>query len=109
MSNYNSIMKGLSEAIEYEQGKSGSAKSDKVNISKLPEISGNEIKKIRLSCHLTQQSFSAVLGVSKKTIEAWESGKNIPSGPAQRLLEMLKNDASIIEKNGIVSWDKKAV
>ena len=29
------------------------------------------------------------LGVSKKTVEAWELGRTHPTGPANRLMEML--------------------
>jgi len=31
-----------------------------------------------------------VLGVSPKNIEAWEAGRNVPQGIAQRLLQMLQ-------------------
>ncbi len=33
--------------------------------------------------------FAQYLGVSPKTVEAWEAGKNKPSGSSSRLLELL--------------------
>ncbi|EKO34356.1 hypothetical protein LEP1GSC161_3268 [Leptospira santarosai str. CBC1416] len=41
------------------------------------------------------------MGVSAKTIEAWESGKNIPQGPAQRMLFILKNNSKALNILGI--------
>ena len=35
---------------------------------------------------------AAYMGVSKKTVEAWEGGRTHPSGPAFRLLEVLASD-----------------
>ena len=41
---------------------------------------------------MTQSVFAAYMGVSKKTVEAWEGGRTHPSGPAFRLLEVLASD-----------------
>ena len=38
---------------------------------------------------LTQSLLAKFLCVSKKTVEAWESGRNQPNGPSRRLLELL--------------------
>ena len=40
---------------------------------------------------MTQAVFASYMGVSKKTVEAWESGKTHPTGPACRLLNILSS------------------
>ena len=39
---------------------------------------------------MTQKIFADYMGVSPKTVEAWESGINHPVGPACRLLSLLE-------------------
>lgn len=48
------------------------------------------IKEIRHSTRLTQSMFARWFGVSPRTVEAWESGRNTPSGPSNRLLNLLQ-------------------
>ena len=36
------------------------------------------------------------MGVSLKTVEAWEAGTNHPSGAASRILSMMEMDADLI-------------
>lgn len=48
------------------------------------------IKEIRHSTGLTQGMFAKWFGVSPRTVEAWESGRNTPSGPSSRLLSLLQ-------------------
>ena len=38
---------------------------------------------------MTQSVFAAYMGVSKKTVEAWECGRTHPTGPVFRLLDVL--------------------
>lgn len=52
---------------------------------------------------MTQSTFAAVMGVSNKTVEAWEKGTNSPAGTARRMLGMLKIDSTIPEKYNIIS------
>lgn len=52
-----------------------------------------------------QSVFADVLGVSKKTVEAWESGRNVPSDAACRLLELIGNDKALLERNKIVVYN----
>lgn len=75
----------------------------------LREYSSAEIKEIRNRLHMTQAVFAMFMGVSKKTVEAWESGQNIPNGPSLRLLSMVEKDPEIPEKYGIVIASQPAV
>lgn len=52
---------------------------------------------------MTQVIFAQILGVSKKTVEAWEAGINSPNGPAKRIIGMLKEDPLLPERYHIVS------
>ena len=49
-----------------------------------------EIKKIRKKTGMNAEKFGALIGVGKKTVEAWEQGVRNPSGPAIKILESLK-------------------
>jgi putative transcriptional regulator len=88
----NSIISGLSESLSYVRGKSTVYRARVVNIPPVPEFKGNEIKEIRGLIRLTQKLFAQTLGVSVKTVEAWEANRNIPDGPAQRMLFAFKNN-----------------
>ena len=99
---YEGIMAGLNEAIAYEQGK-GVAKKVCCTVNPVPKITPDEIKELRNALNMTQSTFAAVLGVSCKTIEAWETGTNSPLGTARRLLSMLQVDKSIPMKYHIIN------
>jgi putative transcriptional regulator len=38
------------------------------------------------------------MGVSEKTVEAWEAGVNHPSGAASRILSMMELDNNLTKK-----------
>ena len=100
---FETIKQGLIEAIEYESGKRPNTKVDKITISPVRTHSKDEIKEIRQKLNMTQKLFAAALGVSVKTIEAWESGTNTPMGVANRMLELLSIDDRLFEKCAIVA------
>ena len=99
---YESISKGLNEAVEYEKGLLPNVKVDKISISPLHDYSGEEIREIRTRQSMTQRLFAEALGVSAKTVESWEAGTNTPSGIAKRMLELLQYDNSLFEKYSII-------
>lgn len=86
-----SLKESLKECISHTKGEVRLRTFIRSNIPELPHIQGEEIKEIRESIDCSQSIFAEILGVSKKTVEYWESGKNIPNGSAQRLLALLKN------------------
>ncbi|QSH91573.1 helix-turn-helix domain-containing protein [Treponema medium] len=87
---FESIINGLSESLEYAKGQSNKARKISVTVADLPSYRCKEIKQIRETLNLTQKNFAFVLGVSPKTVEAWEAGRNVPQGMAQRFLQMLQ-------------------
>ena len=87
---FESIMNGLSESLEYAKGKPNKARKITITIADLPSYHCKEIKQIREELNLTQKNVACVLGVSPKTVEAWEAGRNVPQGMAQRFLQMLQ-------------------
>lgn len=102
MSVYESIVQGLNEAIEYEKGLC-KARTAKCTVNPVPEFSSQEIKEIRLSLEMTQLTFAEVMGVSVKTVEAWEAGVNKPIGSARRFLSVLKAEPELLAKANIIS------
>ena len=98
-----SIMTGLHEALEYSKGNLPDVNKRKVSITPVPKYNASKIRKIRKSLNLTQLIFAEVLGVSLKTVEAWESGRNNPNGPASRFLQMLEMDSKLLENHHILS------
>ena len=89
---YDMIEDSLNELItDYEENQGANLTHTvlTVNIHPARRFSGEEVRNIRLKNHLTQSILAKYLCVSKKTIEAWESGRNTPNGPSSRLLELL--------------------
>lgn len=85
---FEDLKEGLQEAIDYERGK-GSAKRTTYVIDPVKKYSNVDIKRIRNRAGMTQAVFADYLGVSPKTVEAWELGRTHPTGPANRLLDIL--------------------
>lgn len=101
MNVYESIMRGLNEVLEYAEGE-GELRTNKLSIVPLCEYQPVEIKNIRLGTKMTQVKFADFMGVSLKTIEAWEAGRNRPNGPARRILSMVQQDPNLPERYNIV-------
>lgn len=46
----------------------------------------DEIRAIRRRLDLNTKEFGALLGVSGRTVENWEMGRNKPTGPAVKII-----------------------
>ena len=91
---YESIMTGLTEAVEDVKEKKLPRRI--VTVFPVKEYQAEEVKAIRNRTGLSQKLFAGYMGVSDKTVEAWESGKNHPSGAASRILSMMEMDEELI-------------
>ncbi len=52
-------------------------------------ITKEEIKELRKSRDMTQESFAASLGVSWRTVAGWEAGRSHPSRMAMKMIQNL--------------------
>ena len=90
---FSSIMSGLEEALAYEKGSAKAATI--VRKRSLPDV---DVAELRKSLNLTQKAFAKILGVSPRTVEAWESGRTTPSPTARNLLYLISLDHSLVQK-----------
>lgn len=93
---YNSIVNGLTEAIGDAQSEKKKLSRRMVTIVPVKNYSAAEVQSIRRSTGLSQKLFASYMGVSVKTVEAWEAGTNHPSGAASRILSMMEMDSKLI-------------
>lgn len=82
-----------------------------VTIKPVPSASAKDIRKIRAQLGMSQGAFAAILGVSKKAVEAWEANVNVPTKPVIRLLQLLSSNRNLIdhliESDATVAKSKK--
>jgi putative transcriptional regulator len=89
MSNlFDDLQEGLLQAVDYAKGK-GPARTITYKIDPVIELNKDQIREIRMQAQMTQIVFANYLGVSVKTVEAWERGRTHPTGPAYRLMSFL--------------------
>ena len=100
---YNSIMAGIDEAIKDAKSDRPILKRHKVTVEPVKVYEADEVKKIRNSIGMSQKSFASYMGVSHKTVEAWEAGNNHPSGAASRILRMMEMDKDLVVRFPFVS------
>lgn len=101
---YDSLVRSLNEAIEYTEGKR-KLKKEKVTVIPVKTYTASEVKSIRKSTGMSQKLFAEYLGVSNKTVEAWEQGTNHPSGSSSRMLSMMESDKSFVTEHPFVRID----
>jgi putative transcriptional regulator len=90
-------MRGLTEAAEHQQGKIKVRKT-KLTIKPVSTFNIEEIKRIRKRTGLSQAMFAGSMGVSAKTVEAWESGRNKPEGASRRMLEIVRDNPGFLRR-----------
>ena len=95
---FESIMTGLTEAVEDAQSANKKLSRRTVTVIPVKEYGAEQVKSIRKNVNMSQKTFASYLGVSEKTVEAWEAGTNHPSGAASRILNMMEMDEDLTEK-----------
>jgi putative transcriptional regulator len=85
---YDSIAKGLREAIDLNKGKPVAAIT-----YRRPEI---DVAQLRHNLGLTQTEFAAKFCISLGTLRHWERGDRKPHGPALALLHIVAREPKAV-------------
>lgn len=65
------------------------AKYDALCLEPVPDYDQDRIKALRERYHISQAVLAAMLNTSLSTVRKWEQGEKHPSGPSQKLLNIL--------------------
>lgn len=85
---FESIKRGLEEAIDFSKGK-----TNKAVVHKLKPI---DVKTIRTNVNMTQEQFASAFGMSVATLRHWERGDRRPSGTAMVLLNLVSKKPEMV-------------
>lgn len=66
-----------------------------VTIKPLEEKTGKDLKKLRERFGLSQGALAEIVGVSRRTVEAWEHG-GVSSKPVARILQLIEAEPRIM-------------
>ena len=85
---FSSIKQGLSEAIDFSEGKPVK--------SVVHEFGPLDVKKVRAQVGMSQIEFASAFGISVSTLRHWERGDRTPQGPALVLLNVVAKEPALV-------------
>lgn len=91
MSAFESVSKGLEEALAFASGDTAGAKLHEVAVADV------DVAAVRQKTGLSQAEFAKSIGVAKGTLLNWEHGRRHPTGPAQVLLALIARKPSVVQ------------
>ena len=94
---FDTLMESLEDAAAFAQGDPSRARVVEVD-DPVPAYEAKDVARTRSDLNLSQRALASVLGVSVRTVEAWEAGRNVPSGAARHLLFLLDGDHSLVQR-----------
>ncbi|MCL2014282.1 MAG: helix-turn-helix domain-containing protein [Oscillospiraceae bacterium] len=96
------LVEAMQEALDHSEGKI-ELRTSRIPVVPVREtISADEIRETRKGLGMSQGVFAMTIGVSRKTVESWETGRYMPDGAARRLITIMQTDPTFPEKYGIV-------
>jgi len=98
---FDGLKQGLEEALAYAKGDASKARVrvlSKVDPIYVSPYNPAEVTRLRKNLNLSQRGLATAIGVSPRTVEAWEAGKSMPSGVATRMLYLIEADHSLVDK-----------
>jgi putative transcriptional regulator len=78
---YAEVKEGLEEMVAIEKGQKKPTRVHRF-------FTSAEIKALREKAGVSQRTFATMLGVSYRTLQDWEQGRRVPTGPAMNLLRL---------------------
>ena len=90
---FSEIMDSLTEALAASKGQAAADTFTRKRSLLVVDICGT-----RKSLNMTQKGFADMLGVSRRTVEAWESGRTSPTPTAKKLIYLISEDKNLAQK-----------
>lgn len=90
---FGEIAEGLGEALAHARG--NPRPTTVIHTRVLPAVN---VVAVRRSLNMTQRGFADILGVSPRTVEAWESGRTNPTPTAKKLIKLISDNHALVEK-----------
>ena len=91
MSAFETVSKGLEEALAFTNGAAAGAKVHEVSVAEV------DVAEVRQKTGLSQAEFAKSIGVAKGTLLNWEQGRRHPTGPAQVLLALIAKKPTVVQ------------
>lgn len=88
---YQSIKKGLEDALAHAEGRDTGARVHQI------EAPEPDVAAIRARAGLSQAEFARSIGVAVGTVRGWEQGRRKPEGPARVLLALIEKRPNIVQ------------
>ncbi len=85
------IIQSAKQALDFAKGKPNHG-----CVAHVPEEI--DVKAIREKISLSQGDFAKLFGLSKRTLEHWEHGRRIPSGPARAFLTVIAREPDAVRR-----------
>jgi len=85
------LIESAKQALAFAQGKPNHG-----CVAHVPEEI--DVKAIRERISLSQGEFAKLFGLSKRTLEHWEHGRRIPSGPARAFLMVVAREPDAVRR-----------
>ncbi len=82
------LIESMQQMLEYTRG---ARKGYRVH-----RITANAVREARLRLGMTQEQFSAAFAISPHTLKKWEQGRRVPEGPAQVLLQVIREEPKAV-------------
>ncbi|KJR29108.1 transcriptional regulator [Vibrio navarrensis] len=90
MSIFKDLSTSMQQAIEIAEGKSEAARITRYEVA--------DVKAIRSQLHVTQKELASALDVSVDTVKSWEQKRRNPTGLAEKVLCVLRDEPELFNK-----------
>jgi putative transcriptional regulator len=85
------IIASARQALAFAEGKAGHGCE--------AHVPGDiDVKAIREGISLSQGEFARLFGLSKRTLEHWEHGRRVPTGPARAFLTVIAREPDAVRR-----------
>jgi putative transcriptional regulator len=86
-----SMLAGAKQALAFARGE-----KDHGCVVHIPEEI--DVKAIRKKVAMSQSEFARMFGFSKRTLEHWEHGRRVPTGPARAFLTVIAREPDAVRR-----------